>query len=82
MKTLADLLKVEVRRLEDKTGHIAYLSYPYSCCLTEAMVHTKQFECPPAGRLQIEHEDKRTTINIKPIKGSGRRKPFAIRIWT
>jgi len=81
MKTLADLLKVEARALEERAGHMVYLSYPYPCCLDEAMIHSRKYAYPSKGSMQIKHESKQTIIKLKPLKKSGRRKLFEIRLW-
>jgi hypothetical protein len=82
MRTLADLLRTEAEALEKRAGGIAYLSYPYPCCIEEAAITAKKFEYPPEDRLTIDRRERRTTkIYLKPMKGSRKRKPLEIRIW-
>ena len=76
-KTLASLLAFEAFGLDG----FVYSSWPYSCGLTEACLHAKRYQCPPPSRVDIEREDKQVTIKIKPPRGSGKRKPFTIRLW-
>lgn len=82
MKTLADLLRKEAHALETKTGHIIYLNYPYSCCLQEAMMHSQKYQHPRENEMEIEREPTQTTIKLKPLKGSRRRKKFEIKLWS
>jgi len=81
-KTLADLLSAEAHLLEIESPRgFVYSSYPYSCGMTEALGHAKRHPYPTARQLSISREPCMTRIEIKPLKGSGLRKPFVIRLW-
>ena len=77
MHTLADLLYAEAKRFDS----FVYSSFPYSCGMTEALGYARKCAMPSKCQLKIEHEPARTIITIKPLKGSGRRKPLVIRLW-
>ena len=82
-KTLADLLKTEARCLERETVYgFVYSSFPYPCGMTEALGHAKRHTYPSNRQLTITREPRMTRIEIKPLKGTGRRKPLVIRLWT
>ena len=76
--TLAQLIKTESKNLRG----FVYSSYPYPCGLTEAMTHTDRHQAPPPSRCSITRTPDLVTIEIKPLKGSGRRKPMIIKLWT
>jgi hypothetical protein len=78
IKTLADLLKEESRNL---VGFV-YSSFPFSCGLGEAITHTTKTQAPPPAQMDITREPNRVTISIKPLKGSRKRKPLVIKLWT
>ena len=77
MQTLADLLSEEAKKLDG----FVYSSFPYSCGMTEALMHAKKCVKPPKDRVDIHREAKKVTIKIKPRKGSRKRKLFTIRLW-
>ena len=76
-KTMVEFLKEEASRF----NNVVYFSKPYSCCIDEALGHFRNWDMPKPERLTIERTDKDTKISIKPIKGSGLRKPYVIRLW-
>jgi len=75
-KTLADLLVEEAKNLDG----FVYSSYPYSCGLDEAKKHAARYAAPQNPT--ITREDKKITIEIKPLKGSRKRKLLKIKLWT
>jgi hypothetical protein len=75
--SLADVIKEEAQRLDG----FVYSSFPYSCGLTEALTHAARYSKPTNGQLSIERQASATTIQIKPRKGSRRRKLLTIRLW-
>jgi len=82
MKTLADLLKEETQALEERAKGWVYLNYPYPCSLNEAMAYARKYKYPSKKRMTIEREPTRTRIILKPLKGSRKRKPHVIQLWT
>jgi hypothetical protein len=76
-KTMADFLKEEMKNLDG----MVYFSKPYPCAETEALMYFKQFNAPAPEQMKIERTEKQITVSIKPIKGSGKRKTFVIRMW-
>ena len=78
-KSMVELLTEETNRLEGKG--MVYFSKPYSCCYEEAMNYFRGFEAPNPETYTIERTDKQTTISIKPLKGSRKRKLFVIKLW-
>jgi len=59
---------------------MVYFSKPYSCAMDECLSYFKNYLIPH-DRLSIEKTDTQTNIHIKPIKGSGKRKEYIIKIW-
>ena len=81
-KTLADLLHTEAHFLEIESPRgFVYSSYPYPCGMTEALGHAKRHTYPSKRQLSVSREPCMTRIEIKPLKGSRKRKPFVIRLW-
>jgi len=76
-KKFVDLLKEEVKRLDG----MVYFSKPYSCATEEALSYFNGYDMPKPGMMTIEREETNTTISIKPMKGSGKRKLYVIRMW-
>ncbi len=76
MIKLSGLLKQEARRF----NNIVYLNFPYSCCLDEAVSHAAHYQVNEKN-ITIDRTDKQTNINIKPTKGSGKRKIMVIKLW-
>jgi hypothetical protein len=76
IKTLSDLLAQESKRINNG---FCYCTYPFPCSISEALVYAKHYTAP-ADPL-ITREDNRTTIQIKPMKGSGKRKAYTIVLW-
>jgi len=81
MQTMADIIKKEATELSEKTGKYPYFSQPYSCAMEECLSYFEKWGTPAPGQMTIEHEETRTLINLKPLKGSGKRKLFTIKIW-
>lgn len=77
MKTISDLIREESKRF----NNFVYSSKPYSCGIDESCMHFKNHLIPQDNRLSITREEKTTTISIKPIKGSGKRKLYIIKLW-
>lgn len=82
IKTLADLLKQEAAYVNNG---FCYSTFPYACCMDEAITHSKHLAAPPASRLTITRTDddkkKESKIEIKPIPGSRKRKPMVITLY-
>ena len=78
-KTMVDFLKEEMKYF---SGHIVYFDKPYSCASEEALSLFKGYDAPDPKRLTIERTEDSVTISIKPLKGSGKRKPYVIHMWT
>ena len=81
MKTMAELIKKESEDLENKTGKMCYFSKPYSCAKEECLMFFEKYGLPKPEQMTIERIETQTTINIKPAKGSGKRKLYTIKIW-
>ena len=81
-KTLADLLTHEAHLLniESPRGFV-YSSYPYPCGMTEATMHARRHAHPTSQQLTVTRKPCMTRIQIKPRKGTGKRKPLIIRLW-
>lgn len=79
-KTLSDLIKDEAEELSSKTGKYPYFSKPYPCAMEECLSYFKNY-LVPVNRIEINKTENQTEINIKPIKGSGKRKLYTIKIW-
>lgn len=75
-KTLADLLRVESKHVN---GGYCYSTFPYSCGIEEALTYAKGYRAP--HNPTITRGDNEVTIEIKPLKGSGKRKPMVIKLW-
>lgn len=75
-KTLADLIAEEAKNLDG----FVYSSYPYSCGIDEAKIHAARYAAPQKST--ITREEKKITIEIKPLKGSRKRKLLTIKLWT
>jgi hypothetical protein len=80
-KKITDLIKEESKLLHNKTGKMCYYSKPFPCAMDECLSHFKGFDAPDNNRLVIERLETSTKINIKPLKGSGKRKLYTIEIW-
>lgn len=76
-KTMVQFLTEEYNKLD---GWV-YFSKPYSCCYDECMTHFKGWDMPDPKRMTIERTEREITISIKPLKGSGKRKPYVIKLW-
>ena len=81
MQTMAELIKKEADELENKTGKMCYFSKPYPCARDECLMYFEKWGIPKHGQMTIEREETKTVISLKPIKGSGKRKLFTIKIW-
>ena len=79
-KKMTDLIKEETALLHDKTGKMCYYSKPYPCAMDECLSHFKGYDAPADNKLVIERLETSTKINIKPLKGSGKRKLYTIAI--
>jgi hypothetical protein len=77
MKTINELLIEESKRFDN----VVYLSKPYSCCLDECLGYFAGYILPAPDRFAVERTEKETKIIIKPLKGSGKRKPYIINMW-
>ena len=77
MNSFADLLRKESNRF----NNFVYSSKPYSCGINEAISYFKDFKIPKEDQYSIAREEKSTIIDIKPIKGSGKRKHYIITLW-
>jgi hypothetical protein len=75
-KTMNELLTTEAQRINN--GY-CYCSRPYPCTIMEALAHFRKFDAPDDPSIEREHN--RTTITVKPLKGSGKRKPYIITLW-
>lgn len=76
MNTFADLLKEESKRF----GGNCYCSWPYSCCVSESLIQARYYEIP-GDRCNIIRNENLTTIEIKPRKGSRKRKLMIVKLW-
>ncbi len=76
-KTFVDFLKEEVKRLDG----MVYFSKPYSCATEEALSYFKGYDMPKPESMIIERGEKSTTVSLKPMKGSGKRKMYVIKMW-
>lgn len=74
-KTLADLLKEESERFNS----YCYIDYPYPCMITEALIYARKYGYP--HDCKITRTEDQTTIELKPLKGSRKRKPYIIKLW-
>ena len=74
---LTHLLTKEFNRLS-QFGY-PYSNKPYSCGRNECLTHFKGYKTP--ANMTIERTPKDTTITIKPLKGTGKRKPYIIHLW-
>jgi len=81
MTTMADIVKQEAIDLENRTGKFVYSSQPYSCAMEECLSYFKKYDIPKKDQMTIERGESLTTINLKPLKGSGKRKVFTIKLW-
>jgi hypothetical protein len=77
MKTMADLLKKEAQRF----NNYVYCNTPYSCGLPEALGTFEEYLIPSDDNIKIERTEKETRITLNPKKGSGKRKPYVVKIW-
>lgn len=57
-----------------------YANKPYSCAVPESVSTYSKYEVNPED-VVIERLPDRTNILIKPVKGTGRRKPFILMLW-
>lgn len=78
-QTMNEFLIMEARALSQ--DHIVYFSKPYPCCVDEALSYFRKWDKPDDKSMVITREEKQTTISIKPLKGSGARKPYVIKLW-
>ena len=74
--TLADLLKLEAKNVNNG---FCYSTYPYPCFINEALTYAKHLKAP--HNPTITRVEGLVTIEIKPLKGSGKRKPLIIKLW-
>ena len=80
-QTMADIIKKEALELSEKTGKYPYFSKPYPCAMEECLMYFEKWGTPHKDQMTIEHEETQALINLKPLKGSGKRKLFTIKIW-
>jgi len=80
-KTFADFLQEKAKELDPTGRHFIYSTTPYSCGLTEAMIHSKRYAYPEKERVIIGKEHHSLRISIKPLKGSGKRKLYTFMLW-
>jgi hypothetical protein len=80
IKTLADLLKAEAKHVNNG---FCYSTYPYACCIDEALIDAKRYKAPTNPTITRIDNDKitETTIELKPLPGSRKRKPFTITLY-
>ena len=76
--TLSELLEREAKHL---TGFV-YSTFPYSCGLAEAKIHSRHNQAPTPAQMTIQRNPDQVIITIKPLKGSRKRKPMIIKLWT
>jgi hypothetical protein len=76
-KKMTELLREEALRF----NNVVYFSKPYCCCIDECLSHFKGYDAPEPENMTIERTEKETTIAIKPLKGSGKRKLYVIKLW-
>lgn len=81
MITMADIIKQEAIDLEKRTGKLVYSSQPYSCAMEECLSFFKKYDIPKEEQMTIEKNETSTNINIKPLRGSGRRKIYVVKLW-
>lgn len=72
-----DIIKEEAKRF----NNIVYSSKPYACALPECLSFFED-RVVDEERYTIEREEGETRIMVKPVKGSGARKIYVIRLWT
>ena len=78
MKNFADLIREEASKFDN----IVYCNKPYSCAIEEALSYFKSFKMPKQDDYIIDRNGKTTTIELKPMKGSRKRKNYTIVLWT
>lgn len=75
-KTLADLLDEQAHKLNG----FVYCNFPYSCGLDEAKTYARVYSYPTD--FQVTQNGSKITISIKPFKGSRKRRPIVIKLWS
>ena len=78
-KNMAEFLS-ELAKEHLGTDYV-YCNQPYSCMLSEAITSFRHYEAPNNKQVSINKTENRVDIEIKPLKGSRKRKPYKITLW-